>query len=76
MYKFIKLCLKAGPTGVSTGSSVLVLHPSRWLHFLPRGIMEALTGSASQKEGGTGKEKPPKWRCLHHHHQGAQEMRL
>ena len=56
----------AGPAG---GSTALFFHPSRWLH--PRGVLEALAGSASQKDGRTDKEEPPKWRHPYHSHQGS-----
>ena len=58
----------AGPAG---GSMALFFHPPWRLHSLPGGILEALAGSASQKDGGTGKEEPPKWRHPHHRHQGS-----
>ena len=58
----------AGPAG---GSMALFFHLPRQLHSLSRGILEALAGSASQKDGRTGKEEPPKWRHPHHRHQGS-----
>ena len=58
----------AGPKG---GSMALFFHPPRRLHSLPGGILEAFIGSASQKDSGTGKEEPPKWRRPHHCHQGS-----
>ena len=53
------------------GSMALFFRLPWQLHSLPGGVLEAFTGSASQKDSGTGKEEPPKWRRPYHHHQGS-----